>query len=464
MPHVDDGTLHALLDGALRAEDPARADVVEAHLESCPDCQALRDRAAALRARATGILAALEPDARPDFQEVLIRAGHTAAPASGAASGAAGGAAGQAAAAGATVAAGGIRGTPRAPGARGAPSARDARIRQARATRAVAWAATVVLALGTGYLIRDLVEPDAMPTTSRTAASPEWSATERSAPESSAPESSAAESSAPESSAPGSSAADRDLVARGSDRPTVEGPATGDRQYAAGSAEPGTPATPPALESAVDAITVAPTALAGEPVTAMTAPRPAMQEVATVTARQRAEDAADRPTIRLRGGSPTTGAGFMAIDELPDGEGWSPITLAEAAALMEGPVYVVPGAVVAGIFARGQGADAEVRSVQRLDGAVAMTVTQRLEGRPEGAVMAEAAAPTAPPAPAAPPAPPEPVPTRAAREAAMDRVADAPEQNEATARHDRHRITVAGPLPAATLQALAASAAPVPLP
>jgi hypothetical protein len=415
MPHVDDGTLHALLDGALRAEDPARADVVEAHLETCPDCRALRDHAVALRARATGILAALEPDARPDFQEVLIRAGHTAAPA----------------------------------------GARDSRIRQPRATRAVAWAATVVLALGTGYLIRDLVEPDAVATTSRTAASPEWSATERSAPE---------------PGTPATPPSVRIAAAERRDAPTERrdaGAQVAGAPLPADEARP-VPDSPPALESAMDAITLAPVALAGEPITAMTAPRPAMQEAARVTARQRAEDAADRPTIRLRGASPTTGAGFMAIEEVRDGEGWSTITLAEAAALMEGPVYVVPGAVVAGIFARGQGADAEVRSVQRLDGAVALTVTQRLEGGVDGAVMAEAAAPAAVTAPAAPPAPPAPpapaAPTREAPDAAMDRAADAPQRNEATARRDRHRITVAGPLPAATLQALAASAAPVPLP
>jgi hypothetical protein len=452
MPHVDDGTLHALLDGALRAEDPARADSVEAHLESCPDCRALRDQAAALRAGATGILAALEPDARPDFQEVLTRAGHgVAATGAGTGSGA---------------------GSPEAAAPRALAGGRAGRLRgQAQATRAIAWAATVVLALGTGYLIRDLVEPDAMSTTTRTAASPEWGAAERSAPE----------PSEPESSAPGLSAADRDLAERGSaqaDETPASTPtarvATAQRRDA-GTQGVGTPVpadeaprlvpdTPPALESAVGAITIAPTALAGEPVAAVAAPRPTMQEAARVTSRQLADDAADRPTIRLRGVSPTTVAGFMTIEEVPDGEGWSTITLAEAAALMEGPVYVVPGAVVAGTFARGQGAGAEVLSVQRLDGAVALTVTQRLEGQAERAGMAEAAAPTAAPAPAAAPAPPEPAPTRALPEAAMDRAADAPARNEATARHDRHRITVAGPLPAATLQALAASAAALPLP
>jgi hypothetical protein len=110
MPHVDDGTLHALLDGALRAEDPARADVVEAHLQSCPDCRALR----------------------PDFQEVLVRAG----------------------------------GTLRQEGA----DDRTSRLRRhARTTRAAAWAATVVLALGTGYLIRDRLVTDTPPAATTTA-------------------------------------------------------------------------------------------------------------------------------------------------------------------------------------------------------------------------------------------------------------------------------------------------------
>lgn len=123
MPHIDEGTLHALLDGALRADSPDRARDVEAHIERCPDCRARLDAAAELRADADRILADAAPEAAPDFDEVLARAG-------------------------------------RAPGPGSAGRPRAGLSRQERWTRGAAWAASLVLALGTGYLIRDMaVEP-----------------------------------------------------------------------------------------------------------------------------------------------------------------------------------------------------------------------------------------------------------------------------------------------------------------
>lgn len=119
MPHVDEGMLHALLDGELGAMEPGRAAAVEAHLEGCAECRALAEEAAALRERAGEVLDVLEPDVAPDFEEVLVRAG-AAGPASG----------------------------------------HPPLARQARWTRRLAWAATVVIALGTGYLIRDRLVPE----------------------------------------------------------------------------------------------------------------------------------------------------------------------------------------------------------------------------------------------------------------------------------------------------------------
>ncbi|HSH44589.1 MAG TPA: zf-HC2 domain-containing protein [Longimicrobiales bacterium] len=124
MPHIDEGTLHALLDGALRALEPEQADAAEAHIDGCAECQARLEEAASLRGRTDEILRVLEPDASPDFEEVLIRAG---------AAGAAGAATGD----------------------------RRGLARQLRWTRGLAWAATIVIALGTGYLIRDQVVPGA---------------------------------------------------------------------------------------------------------------------------------------------------------------------------------------------------------------------------------------------------------------------------------------------------------------
>ncbi|MFO7894488.1 MAG: hypothetical protein R6U63_12200 [Longimicrobiales bacterium] len=135
MPHIDDGTLHALLDGALRAEEPEQADTVDAHLDACADCRARLEHAAALRDQASDVLAALDAGLAgegdpitptPDFGEVLARGGadpHTGAPSTVD-----------------PVRAAGLR-------------------RRLGWTRGLAWAATIVVALGTGYIIRDIAGP-----------------------------------------------------------------------------------------------------------------------------------------------------------------------------------------------------------------------------------------------------------------------------------------------------------------
>ncbi|MDX1673866.1 MAG: zf-HC2 domain-containing protein [Longimicrobiales bacterium] len=136
MPHVDDGTLHAFIDGALRAEEPERARQVAAHLETCADCRARLEEAAETRDRAAGILAAVDAGlheegaagsaaARPDFADVLARADRDR------------------------------QGAGTGPGSE--PTGRWAR--QYRWTRGLAWAATLVIALGAGYMVRDLVGP-----------------------------------------------------------------------------------------------------------------------------------------------------------------------------------------------------------------------------------------------------------------------------------------------------------------
>jgi hypothetical protein len=140
MQHIDDGTLHALLDGALRGEDPAAADAAEAHLESCAECRARLDAAAESRRQAGEILGALGTGAAAtgtvgDFEEVVARAAALA-------------------------------GRPVAQPGRAASDAertqqhRHAQARRVRRTRAMAWAATLVIAVGTGWVIRDRLGPD----------------------------------------------------------------------------------------------------------------------------------------------------------------------------------------------------------------------------------------------------------------------------------------------------------------
>ena len=57
MQHLDEGTIHAWLDGALTPEDAARA---EAHLKDCPQCQAAMAEARGFIAASSRILTALD--------------------------------------------------------------------------------------------------------------------------------------------------------------------------------------------------------------------------------------------------------------------------------------------------------------------------------------------------------------------------------------------------------------------
>ena len=114
MSHATDGELHAYLDGGLASIDPARADRLKTHLEGCSDCTARLEDTRALRARAGEILADAEPVEVPPFEAILER---------------------------------------QAKGSEG-PSDADARtpirIRQSRPP--LAWAASVAVALGAGWL------------------------------------------------------------------------------------------------------------------------------------------------------------------------------------------------------------------------------------------------------------------------------------------------------------------------
>src|SRR5687767_14872336 len=69
MSHVDEGTLHAYLDGEL---PPSERSDVDAHLAQCAACAALLGEERALLERATALLGSTRPVERPapPFQEV----------------------------------------------------------------------------------------------------------------------------------------------------------------------------------------------------------------------------------------------------------------------------------------------------------------------------------------------------------------------------------------------------------
>src|SRR5207302_7541864 len=72
--HVDDGTLHAYLDGEL---SPAEVQGVEAHLAQCPACRGRLDEERALITRAGELLALAAP---PDRELPPFRVGDVKPP------------------------------------------------------------------------------------------------------------------------------------------------------------------------------------------------------------------------------------------------------------------------------------------------------------------------------------------------------------------------------------------------
>ena len=112
MSHVDDGQVHAYLDRQLEFADRAAREALEAHVAECPECAARLDEARTLHGRAAAILHNSEPVAvePPPFEAVVDRAAVVAP----------------------TV----------------------ARVRTLKRTRTLAWAASVVLAIGVGWYAR----------------------------------------------------------------------------------------------------------------------------------------------------------------------------------------------------------------------------------------------------------------------------------------------------------------------
>jgi anti-sigma factor RsiW len=294
MPHMDDGTLHALLDGALDAEAPEQADAVRAHLDACEDCRARLEAASRLRDDASDILGSAAPPAiMPDFDEVVARSRPDGAAASGKA---------------------------------GPPAAATGLRKRYARTRGLAWAATLVLALGTGYLIRDLAGPlDAGPTAGD-------------------------EATLERAEAPAGEAAE-EAVSGG--RPGSTEPETG--------AEAG--ARPERRTQAGEAA-----AMRDAP--APPAPRPEALEAAPPAA----VGAARGPELGAEAPKSRAGAG----DAAPRLAGrWDAVTPAVAREALGGPLYVLPRATVTELYLAQGPEGVEVLTMQRLESGIPVEVVQR---------------------------------------------------------------------------------------
>ncbi len=379
MPHVDEGTLHALLDGALLAEEPDRAAQVEAHLRSCPDCRALLDEAAGVRADAAGILAAAAPAAPPtaDFADVRARS------------------------AGRTDAVGG--------GKRRSGSRRRGAARPLHWTRRVAWAASLVLALGTGYLLRDMAGPASSFETSATAEAGRTPVAD--------PASSRAlemESAAPTAAPPPPVAGSPEIQERARERDEPE--PRGMAQGSVAAAERARQQEPVEIEEI-------------EEIQATDATASTRDALASAPAKVRAE-----PLLQLRSQTPVMSR--SADGERAPGEAWLSATLDEARAALDGPVYRLPRARIEETYVDA-GPDApRVLTLQRLESGVPVRVVQALGSA--GALGA------APPASAA----------------AGDGSGALPAPEVARVTVDRYTLEVTGSLPVELLAILAQSASP----
>ncbi len=387
MPHVDEGTLHALLDGALRAEEPGRATEVEAHLRGCPDCRALLEEAAGLRADASDILSAAAPVATPaaDFADVRARAARARTEGADA----------------------------RAPRAR----RRSGRARQLQWTAGLAWAASLVLALGTGYLLRDLVGPGST-TDERPMAESVESTRQRAldAPGPAAP--------GPASAADAGAGADAEAPVP-TPAPTPSAALAGEAADRSGNTvETGLSVGAQGVEAAGDR------ALERESV--------ALEEI-VVTGGAGAEKARLEPPATLQSRPPVMSRSAAMGGAL--GESWSSATLTQARAALGGPVYRLPRSRIEEMYVDAGPAAPRVLTRQRLESGVPVRVIQW----PGAAVAAHAGG---------------------AAEAAPAEDADAPgglpTAEVARVTVGRYVLEVTGSLPADLLAILAESASPVP--
>ncbi len=112
MSHVNEGQIHAYLDRQLEFADQAARERFETHVAECSDCTVLLNEARAIHARATGMLGDSQPAVAdmPSFEAVVTRASER--------------------------------------------SARWATVRKLNRTRALAWAASIVVAVAVGWYAR----------------------------------------------------------------------------------------------------------------------------------------------------------------------------------------------------------------------------------------------------------------------------------------------------------------------
>ncbi|HEY8468024.1 MAG TPA: zf-HC2 domain-containing protein [Longimicrobiales bacterium] len=333
MSHVDEGTLHAYLDGELERVQPGATATLEGHVAGCEECRARLEEARRLRERASRILeqAGSPPVDVPPFDVVLRRA----------------------------------RGARSAPGAAG-PGHR-------RPFLPLAWAASIALALLGGWWAHDMARRTP-PATVLFEAAVEAAGDVAPQPGAAAPPATAGQD-APASAPPAAPSlpAQRRPAQRatGSDEVAVQ-----DRL------------AEPAARSVAASRTAAPAvgAVQGERVEAFIAPQTAA-----------APDARRGEAPRIAGGVDVAAPLVAADVSVAGADAWTPVDRAEAERRLGGKLILVEGLDVASIEAADSAGAPRVRVRQPLGAGVFLElVQQRAVAEKTAAAAGRAAAPSAP--------------------------------------------------------------------
>jgi hypothetical protein len=129
--HIDEGQLHAWLDGDLGPESGPEGEAIGHHLAACDECRMRLEEARALRESARSVLASADhPSSEaPAFAEIVARA---------------------------RAGARDIEDLPESEAVRAVADTARSRIRRRTSRVGLAWAASITLAMGAGWLGREL--------------------------------------------------------------------------------------------------------------------------------------------------------------------------------------------------------------------------------------------------------------------------------------------------------------------
>ena len=322
MSHVDEGQIHAYLDGQSEYADRSARERLESHVAACRECAALLEEARAIHSRATGILGDSEPSTvdLPAFEEILQRASDR--------------------------------------------TSRSASVRKLHRTRTLAWAASIVVAVAVGWYARiSITSPTQTAERQLEANEPALGFAEDQAAEAEV----TTEEQAAADPQPAATFADRDALASTATR--------GRAEQAAGAAVE-------AEEQAVDS-RLAQGRVATAPAAAPAAQRQVPADELARAAERRLVDstrlqvAAERVQARGAREPEVAGGVFAPVSGLANAPGWTEVSRPQAEQHLGRQILVVEGLDVTSISISSEAPDAIVRVVQLLPSGDSLEIVQR---------------------------------------------------------------------------------------